>query len=190
MNKNFESQRAKLTKEMTSREFINLLRETLAHIRCGHTNVSPDPAVPGGGRARLPMLPLRVNLEGTRLFVLLNESAENQTIVPGMEILEINGKKVRDIIALVSPKMPADGDIESGKRVRIQRNFPVSFTLFVDQSTDFTIKARDPKGTEVTATLPGVLDSDRSKNQNSVNRAAKENLENSNGLEKTWQCVS
>ena len=94
MNKNFESQRAKLTKEMTSREFINLLRETLAHIRCGHTNVSPDPAV-REAEARIPMLPLRVNLEGTRLFVLLNESAENQTIVPGMEILEINGKKVR-----------------------------------------------------------------------------------------------
>ena len=55
--------------------------------------------------------------------------------------------------------------------------FRVYFPLFVDQSTDFTIKARDPKGTEVTATLPGVLDSDRSKNQNSVNRAAKENLE-------------
>jgi C-terminal processing protease CtpA/Prc len=86
-----------------------------------------------------------------------------------MEIVEINGRKAGDLLDRILPKLAADGDVETGKRASLQRNFALNYWLFIEKAGDFTIKARDAAGKTVTAKLAGVTDADRKKNQNPLN---------------------
>src|SRR5215510_7932214 len=174
MDKVFDTQRAKLGRPMTKTEFLAVVAETLAKIRCGHTEVMPDSELQSAATNAL-MFPLRVQIEGQRLMVLSNYTPDDPTIRPGMEILEINGRKPNDILNRILPAMATDGDIETGKRMRIQGGFGRYYWLLVEQAGEFTVKARDASGKAVTAKLVGVKDADRAKNQNPVNAEAQAN---------------
>ncbi|HXI92466.1 MAG TPA: S41 family peptidase [Blastocatellia bacterium] len=170
MDRAFDAERAKLNRPLTKAEFMAVLIETLAQIRCGHTGLTPDEETQKE-LAATRMFPLRILVEGRRLMVQSNDTPDDQTIRPGMEILEINGRKPADILNRILPKLAADGDIETGKRVRLQRSFGQNYWLFVEKTEDFTVRARDAGGTTVTSKLLGVEDSDRKKNltRNPVN---------------------
>jgi C-terminal processing protease CtpA/Prc len=168
MDRTFDAQRARLNRTMTKAEFLAVAAETLARIKCGHTGLTPDGETQAAA-ANAPKFPLRLLIEGRRLMVLYNDAPEDQTIRPGMEIVEINGRKPGDILNRILPVMPADGDIETGKRARIQRNFGLFYWLNVEQAGEFTVRARDAAGKTLTAKLAGVKEADRTKNQNPVN---------------------
>src|SRR5262247_106362 len=63
MDKAFETQRKRLNRPMTKAEFLAVVAETLAKIRCGHTGVTPDNEFQAVA-ANSPMFPLRVLIEG------------------------------------------------------------------------------------------------------------------------------
>jgi C-terminal processing protease CtpA/Prc len=149
--------------------------ETLARIKCGHTGMRPDNETQAAV-TNAPLFPLRVMIEGRRLMILFNDTADDRTFRPGMEIVEINGRKANDIINRILPAIPADGDIETGKRAAIQRSFGRHYWLLVEQADEYTVKARDAAGKTVTAKLAGVKDADRAKNQNPVNAEAQANI--------------
>jgi len=175
MDRVFDKQRAKLNRPMAKTEFLAVVAETLAGIKCGHTGLTPD----GETReavANAPMFPLRVLIEGRRLMVFFNDTQDDQTIRPGMEIVEINGRKPSDIINRILTAIPTDGDIETGKLMRIQRNFGTNYWLMVEQSGEFSVKAKDAAGKTTTAKFAGVKDADRAKNQNPVNAEAQANI--------------
>ncbi len=175
MDRVFDAQRAKLNRPMAKVEFLAVLAETLARVRCGHTGLTPDNETQKEA-ASARKFPLRVMIEGRRLVVLFNDTPDDRTIQPGMEIVEINGRKATDILNRIWPALPADGDIETGKRAIAGRGFVRHYWLLVEQASDFTVKAKDAAGKTVTAKLAGVTDADRAKNQNPVNAAMKENL--------------
>jgi len=168
MDRMFDGARAKLARPMTKTELLVVVAETLAAIRCGHTGLTPDEETQKQA-ANARMFPLRVVLEGRRLMVLFNDSPEDQAIRPGMEILEINGRKPGDILNIILPKLPRDGDIETGRRLNFQRNFAQFYWLGVKQASEFAIKCRDAAGKTVTVKLAGITDSERKKNQSSLN---------------------
>ncbi len=172
MDRRFDAQRAKLSRAMTKGKFEAVLAETLAAIRCGHTNMKFD-AETETAMKTARTLPLRVLIEGRRLVVLLNDTPDDRTIRPGMEIIEINGHKPADLLDRCLPVVPADGDIEAGKRRGIARRFAQYYWWLVGQPDDFTVKATDADGKTVTAKLTGVTDEERAKNQNPVNDAMK-----------------
>src|SRR5436190_1552062 len=99
-------------KQMAFRKLTGLLAFVcLALIRCGHTSINPDDETRQAMEsARL--LPLQVMVEERRLVVTSNDTIDDQTIRPGMEILEINGRKVPDILSRMWPAESADGDVE------------------------------------------------------------------------------
>ena len=175
MDRMFDAERAKLTQSMSKNEFMAILVETLAQIRCGHTAVSADEETQKEFAATR-MFPLRMMVEGRRLIVMFNDTPDDQIIHPGMEVVEINGRKTGDILDRIMPKLTADGDIETGKRARLQRIFGQYYRMFVEQTSDFTVKARDDAGHTVIAKLAGVLPSERATNQNPVNATLKANL--------------
>jgi C-terminal processing protease CtpA/Prc len=170
MDRVFNTERAKLNRPLTKPEFMTVLVETLAQIRCGHTGLTPDEETQKEVAAARTF-PLGVFVEGRRLLVRSNDTADDKTIRPGAEIVEINGRKTADIIALILPKLATDGDIETGKLSRIQASFARYYWLFVEQASDFSIKTRDAAGKVVTTKLAGVPESDRKKNsgQNALN---------------------
>ena len=171
MDKAFEAQRAKLSRPVTKLEFLAVVAETLANIRCGHTGVTPDNEFQAAA-GNAPRFPLRVLIEGRRLMVLVNGTPNDQTIRPGMEILEINGRKSSDILKRILPMMSADGDIETGKLRQIERRFGRDYWLLVEQVGEFTVKARDATGATVTTKLIGLKETDWGKSQNPVNAEA------------------
>lgn len=170
MDRTFAAERSKLSRPLSKVDFMAVLIETLAQIRCGHTGLTPDEETQKD-LAAARMFPLRMMVDGRRLIVMFNDTPADQTIRPGMEIVEINGRKAADILQRILPTMPTDGDIETGKLVRLQRSFGQSYWLFVEQTGDFTVKARDAAGKTVEAKLAGVTASERTKNQNPMNAA-------------------
>jgi len=92
-----EARRGKLSRAMAKREFLAVVAETLATIRCGHTSWEPDTELQKEiANARL--FPLRVMPERKRLMVLLNDTPDDRTVRPGMELLEINGHRPAEIL--------------------------------------------------------------------------------------------
>jgi C-terminal processing protease CtpA/Prc len=163
MDRVFGAERAKLNSPLTKPAFMAVLMETLAQIRCGHTGLAPDEDTQKE-MAAAKMFPLRITVEGRRLIVLSNDTVDDKTIRPGMEITEINDRKPAYILNRILPKLAADGDVETGKRTRLQRTFSQNYWIFVDRTEEFTVRARDAAGTTVTSKLPGVIDSERKRN--------------------------
>src|SRR5262249_34977945 len=97
MDRAFDAGRKKLNLPLTKLEFLAVLAETLAHIRCGHTGLMPDDETQKA-TANARKFPLRVLVEGSRLVVMFNDTPDDQTIRPGMEIVEINGRKAADVL--------------------------------------------------------------------------------------------
>lgn len=176
MDRVFSMQRAKLDRPMSRVEFLAVLKETTAAIRCGHTGVQPD-AETQAALAAAPLFPLRIMIENHKLVVLANDTPSDSTIRPGMEIIEINGRASREILDRIMPAISTDGDIETGKWRRVEGGFDRNYWMLVDQAEEFVIKARDTAGRTTTATLAGVTAESRKKNQNPVNDEAKASLQ-------------
>ncbi|MDB5171374.1 MAG: C-terminal processing protease CtpA/Prc, contains a domain [Phycisphaerales bacterium] len=170
MDRVFDARRTKLNRPMDKGEFMPVIQETLARIRCGHTSMNADEGMETAMK-NARTFPLRVLMEGTRVMVMLNDTPGDATIRPGMEVVEINGRKVSDILARFWPLLSGDGDIETGKRHDITGRFAKYYWWLVEQPGEFTVKARDDAGTTVVAKLAGVTDAERKKNQNPVNAA-------------------
>jgi Peptidase family S41 len=170
MDRAFDAQRARLNRPMTKAEFLAVVSETLARIRCGHTRAEPDNET-RTALANAPTFPLRIMVEGERMVVLSNDTPDDQTIRPGMEITEINGREAGDILRRLLRAQSADGDIETGKWAVIQRAFAVIYWALIEPASEFTVKARDEAGKTLTAKLAGVTKADREKNRNPVNAA-------------------
>jgi len=178
MDRVFDAQRAKINKPMSKFEFVAILAETVAGIRCGHTGVSLDADTQKEVGA-LRTLPLKISIEGKRFIVLSNDTADDKTIRPGMEVTEINGRKPAEILDRILPKITTDGDIDVGKYWRAQQSLPSLFWSYVDNAQEFSIRARDEHGKVVTARLNGVTTTERTDNRknNPVNFDLKNTLE-------------
>ena len=176
MDRMFRAQRAKLNHSMTEQEFMMVASETVANIRCGHTKVSLDDATQAV-MEKARKLPLQALVQGRRLMVVTNDTPDDRTIRPGMEVVEINGHKVADIIRRLWPQISADGDIETGKAHDLGGGrFAQYYWILFGDADGFTIKARDIGGSRVTAKLAGVTDAERNTNRNPVNLALLENV--------------
>jgi hypothetical protein len=171
MDHEFDTQRAKLLRPMIKPQFEVVVAQTLASIRCGHTRMHWDPEMEAAMRMS-PAFPLRVVFEGTRPVVLLNQTADDRTIQPGMELVSINGRPVADLVRLFWEVNYADGDIETAKRHDIAQDFAKDYWWLVGQPAYFTVTAKDPEsGKTVESRLSGVTEADRKANRNPVNDA-------------------
>jgi C-terminal processing protease CtpA/Prc len=113
--------------------------------------------------------PLRILVENKQLVVLFNDTPDNETIRPGMEITEFNGHPASEIIRRIWPTLSGDGDIETGKWRDIGERFSEYYWLFFEQADEFTVKAKDATGMPVVAELAGVTDAERRANHNPAN---------------------
>ena len=172
LDREFSAQRAKLNRPMTNVEFFTAMSETLGLIKCGHTSIRPDDAM-GKAFGNAPLFPLQVIVEGRRLVVQSNETPDDRTILPGMEIIEINGHKVADLLKRFWRVDSADGDIETSKRVHIQKAFGMYYWFLIEQTAEFVVKARDDMGRTSEAKLAGVMRGNLGKSDNPVNAAVR-----------------
>ena len=164
----FDSERAKLGAPLTKLAFREIVAQTVASIHCGHTSLEGDAEMDAAMKAAAT-LPLRVLMEGSHVHVLVNDTADDRTILPGMEIIEINGHKVNDLLTRFYAVTSGDGDILSGKNHDLSNRFGQYYWWLIEQPREFTIKAVAASGNEVIAKLPGVTDAQRRSNHNPAN---------------------
>src|SRR6516165_8819183 len=161
MDREFDSQRGKLSRPMTKEQFEVVVAQTLASIRCGHTRMHWDQEMEAAirdGRS----FPLRVEFEGSRLMVVLNQTADDRTIRPGMELVSVNGHPVAELVKQFWAVNYADGDIETTKRRRIAHDVATDYSWLVGQPESFTVTAIDPSsGKAVESKLAGVTEAQR-----------------------------
>jgi hypothetical protein len=175
LDRRLDAHRARLNRPMSTLTFAGILAEAIAEIRDGHARLELD-SLTSATLADARVLPLRVQFEGNRLMVLFNDSPGEPTIQPGMEILQINGRTIGDIVDALLPKVSGDGFIETGRKARLAREFAPLFWLYVARGETYTVTARDFAGRSITATLPGVLERDRRTIVNPVNAVIAENI--------------
>jgi peptidase S41-like protein len=160
--------RARIGQSMTVKSFAGLLQESISELRDGHMRLEPDSAT-AAAYAAAQVLPLRVALEANALVVSFNDTPSDTTIKPGMTIVSINGHTPDAIVRQFLPKVPGDGFIETGKRFGVARQFPLLYWMYVEDARAYTVVARDANGRQVTATLPGIVESSRRQIINPVN---------------------
>ena len=175
LDKRFDDYRARLDRSISKREFTTLLSELVASLGDGHARIEYD-STTIAAFAAARVLPLRVAIEGSRIIVTSNDTPSDSTIRPGMEVLSVNGHSTSELLALLLPKVPRDGFIETGRRNRLGRSFAASYWFIVDQAQDFTVTARNSAGATITATLAGVPNAGRDQNINAVNAEMQRNV--------------
>ena len=176
----FDAYRRRLNRPMSTLAFAGIVAESIAEIRDGHARLEFD-SLTSAALVDARVFPLRVQLEEGRLIVLLNDSRGDSSILPGMEIVEINGRSVTNVINTLMPKIPGDGFIETGRRVRLAQQFAQLYWLYVERADVFTVTARDITTRRNTATLPGILERDRRTIVNPVNTVIADNVTRLNG---------
>ena len=164
----FAAERKKLNHPMTRLQFREVVAETLASMRCGHTSMDGDPELDTAFKTS-PAFPLSILIEGQRIMVLLNDTANDQTIEPGMEIIEINGHKASDLLERFYRVTSGDGDIKTGKNHDVVGRFRMYYWWLIEQPTVFTITTKDSTGRTVVAKLKGITDAERKSNHNTIN---------------------
>jgi peptidase S41-like protein len=175
LDKQFLTARSKVDRPMPTLAFISVVSEALTIVRDGHMRLEyDDGTVAALATARL--LPLRVASEAARIIVVYNDTARDETVRPGMELLSINGRPIAEVTALILSTLSGDGFIETGKAWRMARGFAENYWLFVDQSPTFAVTARLPGGPTVTATLDGVTTAERMKSVNATNAVMAANI--------------
>ena len=162
----FARERKKLNHPVTQIQFVRIVAETLASIRCGHTLYEADPLT-HTAMTSARKFPLSVQMEGARLIVVLNQS-DDSTIHPGAEITSVDGRPVSKIIATMWTMLPGDGDIQTG-RARQIRHFDQLYWLLFGQTEHFTVRVREASGSIHVVELKGVTDAEREKSNNPLN---------------------
>lgn len=130
----------------------------LASIRCGHTygnfynqTASVQQAL-FSGKTRLPF---HFRLLGDRIIVTRSQTAEPR-LVPGAEILRIDGRSPRDLIRALTPYMRADGNNDAKRRALMDvrgldrfESFDVYYPLEYSVGDAFALTLRRPGQTRV-----------------------------------------
>lgn len=156
----FDGYRARLTGDTPRLAFLALVAEAMADLRDGHARAGLD--ADGATIANAaPVLPLRLVLEGERAMVLTNDTPDDRTIRPGMELVSINGRPMAEVLRAIRPTVPVDGFSATDRPARLAGRFGASYWLFVEPASRFTVVARDAEGRTVTATLDGIREADR-----------------------------
>ncbi len=171
LERRWDGYRAAITGPVTELELLAAVARMMTDLGDGHARAGTDSATARRIGER-PLFPLRVRVEyGTRLFVVRNLTPADTVVQPGSELLSINGRAVRDVIALLAPLTPLDGLIATGRAAAMSRNFERLYYHFEHQGPTYDLVLRDPTGHERRARLDGVTDAARVANANPVNEA-------------------
>jgi hypothetical protein len=153
----FDSLYNSLRTEQTELQFYSTVSSALANIGCGHTAAFLSKKYRKEFEEKnCRYFPFQVKVQDHRLYILSNRSTDS-SIVPGAEILELNGKPARDIERQILPYLTSDGHSETLKQYELTNGFMYYYAEFVGQPKWFQLRLRIP-GDELDklATVPAL----------------------------------
>ncbi len=148
----FANTAEQLQEPLTELEFRRLLYALNARLGCGHTRISTPKAYRKYYRkkrkAKYPYqrLPFQAHKIDGRLIVLHAYTADSTRLVPGTEILSINGRKATRVMREIETMFPSDGYNLSHKERVINLNFTSHFFRYYGESAEYDLDIRTPDG--------------------------------------------
>ncbi|MBN1272542.1 MAG: hypothetical protein JXB26_09750 [Candidatus Aminicenantes bacterium] len=152
----FETAARKINRDMTEREFLRILLPVVAAVNCGHTSVQKT-----GFYDWLENQPVTFPL-GFRYIsgtpYLVRNYSDREDIVPGGELVSINGMPMNQIISDILPAIPSDAHIETSKFQSITSSvrFSQLYNVIYGVTRNYEVKYKHPKTGEIlTVSLKG-----------------------------------
>lgn len=135
--------------------YYRLLAKLAAQIKCAHTHVFPVQDMNKFIQESSNLFPFFMYPINEKLYVLFN-GTEDQTILPGFELISINQKPVTEIINTIRKFQSFDGNPENVPRRYLQGGyFSFNHYLFVDPSSSYEVIFKDLDGNLIEFTAPG-----------------------------------
>lgn len=153
--------KANLSSEMTESELHVILRKLIHKIGCGHTVARPSKSWYESIKST-SILPFRVYVHEKKIYIresLLSAS----TLLPGMEILSIDGHTVDELLSELSSIQEKDGFNYTFVRSKIERLFQTYYLFLYGQQEEYHLEYVDLDGNIKNAKVKG---GNERKNQN------------------------
>jgi len=136
---------SRLDTDMSLEEFYLQIAPLVASVKCSHTGIRLPAEYQKFISENGNFLPLEVFIQGKRAFSLSHHGPESMGMVPGIEIISINGRPVSLIIDELLSMIPAEGNCQTTKYQEINRDFHRYFYL-ADHSDSFEIEFTSSRG--------------------------------------------
>lgn len=137
LNHKFDSVFLSISNNMTELEFYSLLTYIISAIKDGHMYSFLSKEYRTFLSQKATFLPVSVRFINGRAYVI---ESTTTAIIPGDELLAINGRTITEIINLLFDHIIADGDITTGKYWKLNRRFGYFYYLFIEQATEFKLE--------------------------------------------------
>jgi hypothetical protein len=125
--------------------FLEKVAKLLTKIACSNTHWSHSKAYIDYRNANIPLFPIDLKIRNKRFFVTANWSNEN-AVMEGDEILEINKEKVATYLKKNYSLLPVEGQIRSLQERWLESYFPQHHSNFWEQCDTFHLRIRKPNG--------------------------------------------
>lgn len=149
LKKSFEALKGGLAGPLPVLDLYARLMPFVAEIKDGHTRLSLPADASEYLDARPIYFPVGLRLLGDRAYVLRDLSAD-RAFGEGAEILSIDGRPFRDILAALLPLVPADAGIRTARLKRLEPPgaFGRMLALWYGPRESFRVRFRPYRGTE------------------------------------------
>ncbi len=153
---------SQLEQPLTEIQFYRMLTPAVAALRCGHSFLSISEDAEVYLRNEALFFPLDIRIFGEDLFVIGDPFRTG--VIPGTQILSVNGMSSRDIISRICGSMSTDGRDLGRPRYDAERWFASMYYTYIDSPDSFDLGI-NPPGSETASTVrvPAVRDSSRAK---------------------------
>jgi hypothetical protein len=151
----FRQQDSLLEDDINPQQAYLLVTSFSKILKDGHSYIYPSAGHLERFYQSAPLFPLDVFLLDEKLVVTGNFSNE-QNIPAGAEIVAINGIGLSDILSVILPRMPMDGDNPGYGAHLFYRFFPAYYSFFYSFPTAFDIVFTDQQGDSKKVRIQGV----------------------------------
>lgn len=150
LDNKFDSLKATITEPMTSREFYNLAVPVVVEVKQGHTRLfqptkrftsKEAKAIKIKSYGKTPLAKMKFGIFDDKLFVLANDSW-NKAVVPGSELVSINGTATTQLLDKYRTTFASDGFNTTFKERMLAKRFQSFFTNDIEFSDSITCSFR------------------------------------------------
>jgi len=147
----FDNALNEIDKEMTTIEFMRIIKPLVTQIKCGHTEMIYSENFMNAIKENGKSMPLKVKIIENKAYVIDNLS-DNQDISVGDEILSINSMSVNEIIKELKTYFSSDAFNESHKVYKINLNFSFAYN-YIESPEDFNLQVKKSDNSTIQTSL-------------------------------------
>jgi hypothetical protein len=132
-----DSVKSTITDSVTEWEAFVKIKPIVSKINCLHTELALHPDQKKDLNEQPNLLPLQLYFNGGQAFVVKNKSADH-LILPGDELISINGHHIGVITSQLLALIPSDGYNQTLKYRALYYQFPLWYR-YIDLTTEFAV---------------------------------------------------